>query len=52
MFTCIYQLIYEHVTFQIYGWVPEYYNNTKDLPSDMPPSLVQHIKSINSSWVS
>ncbi|XP_033309686.1 sodium/potassium-transporting ATPase subunit beta-2-like isoform X1 [Bombus bifarius] len=36
---------------RIYGWVPEYYNNTKDLPSDMPPSLVQHIKSINSSWL-
>lgn len=37
---------------RIYGWVPEYYNNTEDLPiRDMPPSLVEHIKSINSSWL-
>ncbi|KOC60535.1 Sodium/potassium-transporting ATPase subunit beta-2 [Habropoda laboriosa] len=42
---------------RIYGWIPECYNSTNDLPSDMPASLVQHIKSVNSSrlntiWVS
>ncbi|XP_076674412.1 sodium/potassium-transporting ATPase subunit beta-2-like [Andrena cerasifolii] len=36
---------------RIYGWVPEYYNDTRNLPSDMPASLVQHIKSVNSSWL-
>ncbi|XP_076228482.1 sodium/potassium-transporting ATPase subunit beta-2-like isoform X2 [Nomia melanderi] len=42
---------------RIYGWIPEYYNNTVDLPKDMPASLVEHIQSVNSSmlntvWVS
>ncbi|XP_015189132.1 PREDICTED: sodium/potassium-transporting ATPase subunit beta-2-like [Polistes dominula] len=36
---------------RIYGWVPEYYNDTKDLPSDMPINLVNHIKKTNSSWL-
>ncbi|KAL2719454.1 sodium/potassium-transporting ATPase subunit beta-2-like [Vespula squamosa] len=36
---------------RIYGWVPEYYNDTKNLPSDMPLSLVNHIKKTNSSWL-
>ncbi|XP_076232639.1 sodium/potassium-transporting ATPase subunit beta-2-like [Calliopsis andreniformis] len=35
---------------RIYGWEPEYYNDTKSLPSEMPATLVQHIKSANSSW--
>lgn len=37
---------------QIYGWKPQYYNDTKDLPSDMPRSLVEYIKTVNSSRVS
>lgn len=36
---------------RIYGWVPEFYNDTNDLPSNMPTELVQHIKSVNSSWL-
>lgn len=36
---------------RIYGWVPEYYNDTENLPSEMPPTLVNHIKSVNSSWL-
>lgn len=38
--------------FQIYGWIPEYYNDTENLPNEMPADLVEHIKSTNSSWVS
>lgn len=43
---------------RIYGWVPEYYNDTKNLPSEMPESLKNHIRSINDTkelntiWVS
>lgn len=36
---------------RIYGWVPEYYNDTENLPPEMPATLVEHIKSINSSWL-
>lgn len=28
---------------KIYGWIPEYYNTTHDLPEDMPPSLKKRI---------
>ncbi|XP_076656465.1 sodium/potassium-transporting ATPase subunit beta-2 [Halictus rubicundus] len=42
---------------RIYGWEPEYYNDTKNLPKDMPESLSNHINSVNGStlntvWVS
>lgn len=42
---------------RIYGWVPEYYNDTKDLPEDMPQDLKDHIESLpeshrNQVWVS
>lgn len=42
---------------RIYDWVPEYYNDTSDLPSEMPKDLVDHIKSLkakerNQVWVS
>ncbi|GJQ69828.1 hypothetical protein Trydic_g22379 [Trypoxylus dichotomus] len=45
---------------RIYGWVPEYYNDTNNLPSDMPSDLVTHIKAeqfynsarANQIWVS
>ncbi|XP_043784138.1 uncharacterized protein LOC122710371 isoform X2 [Apis laboriosa] len=36
---------------RIYGWIPEYYNDTENLPNEMPPDLVEHIKSTNSSWL-
>ena len=36
---------------RIYGWLPEYYNDTENLPSEMPQSLVKHIKSVNSTWL-
>ncbi|XP_054282858.1 sodium/potassium-transporting ATPase subunit beta-2-like [Macrosteles quadrilineatus] len=35
---------------KIYGWIPEYYNDTSTLPSDMPADLKAHInqqKSVN-----
>ncbi|RLU18376.1 hypothetical protein DMN91_008733 [Ooceraea biroi] len=35
---------------RIYGWVPEYYNDTEDLPAEMPESLVSYIKSVDASW--
>lgn len=38
--------------FQIYGWVPEYYNDTENLPAEMPASLVTYIKTVDTSWVS
>lgn len=31
---------------QIYDWVPEYYNNTAELPEDMPEDLKSHIRKI------
>jgi sodium/potassium-transporting ATPase subunit beta len=34
---------------KIYGWVPEYYNNSADLHPDMPAELVNHIKGINNT---
>ena len=42
---------------RIYGWVPDYFNDPAELPSDMPESLVSHIKSLNATernqvWVS
>jgi sodium/potassium-transporting ATPase subunit beta len=42
---------------RIYGWEPEYYNDTESLPDTMPKSLVDEIKSLNQSernqvWVS
>ncbi|XP_061378556.1 sodium/potassium-transporting ATPase subunit beta-2-like [Danaus plexippus] len=45
---------------KIYGWRPEYYNDTDALPGDMPPQLVGEIKNItkynrdyaNMVWVS
>lgn len=36
---------------RIYGWVPEYYNDTDNLSSEMPQSLVDYIKTVNSSWL-
>ncbi|EGI65176.1 Sodium/potassium-transporting ATPase subunit beta-2 [Acromyrmex echinatior] len=35
----------------IYGWIPEFYNNTQNLPPDMPETLVKYIKLIDASWV-
>ncbi|XP_011054947.1 PREDICTED: sodium/potassium-transporting ATPase subunit beta-2-like [Acromyrmex echinatior] len=37
---------------RIYGWIPEFYNNTQNLPPDMPETLVKYIKLIDASWVS
>lgn len=42
---------------RIYGWEPEYYNDTKELPEEMPKGLKDHIasldvKSRNQVWVS
>ncbi|XP_022914206.1 sodium/potassium-transporting ATPase subunit beta-1-like [Onthophagus taurus] len=45
---------------RIFGWVPEYYNDIDNLPSDMPIDLVEHIKKeyaqdkrrANQVWVS
>ncbi|BES89360.1 Sodium potassium-dependent ATPase beta-2 subunit [Nesidiocoris tenuis] len=43
---------------RIYGWVPEYYNNTNDLPAEMPDDLKTYIKKIkdvnmlNTVWIS
>lgn len=42
---------------KIYGWVPEYYNDTNDLPEEMPAHLKQHIQAQppnkrNTVWVS
>lgn len=42
---------------RIYGWLPEYYNDTTDLPADMPSSLRKHIEQLepkqrNQVWVS
>ncbi|KAL0273903.1 UNVERIFIED_CONTAM: hypothetical protein PYX00_006470 [Menopon gallinae] len=31
---------------KIYGWVPEFYNNTRDLPPEMPQKLKDHISEI------
>lgn len=30
---------------RIYGWIPEYYNDTNNLPREMPVSLTDHIRS-------
>lgn len=44
---------------RIYGWVPDYYNTTQNLPAEMPADLKNYIKSIsadknklNTIWVS
>lgn len=31
---------------KIYGWIPEYYNRTEELPNNMPLDLKDHIKKI------
>ncbi|XP_018899561.2 sodium/potassium-transporting ATPase subunit beta-2 [Bemisia tabaci] len=31
---------------RIYGWVPDFYNDSRDLPRDMPESLKKHIRTI------
>lgn len=36
---------------RIYGWVPEYYNDTENLPAEMPASLVTYIKTVDTSWL-
>ncbi|KYQ53878.1 Sodium/potassium-transporting ATPase subunit beta-2 [Trachymyrmex zeteki] len=36
---------------RIYGWIPEYYNDTQNLSPDMPESLVKYIKSVDASWL-
>lgn len=44
--------------FQIFGWKPHYYNDTKNLPSSMPADLQEHIKQqeqankLETVWVS
>ncbi|XP_014102717.1 sodium/potassium-transporting ATPase subunit beta-2 isoform X1 [Bactrocera oleae] len=45
---------------KIYGWIPEYYNDSKDLPDNMPTSLKTYIGEVeksqshklNTIWVS
>ncbi|OAD53765.1 Sodium/potassium-transporting ATPase subunit beta-2 [Eufriesea mexicana] len=43
---------------KIFGWQPKYYNDTKNLPSNMPSDLQDHIKQeesenrLNTVWVS
>ncbi|XP_066597216.1 sodium/potassium-transporting ATPase subunit beta-2-like [Prorops nasuta] len=43
---------------KIFGWEPQYYNNTKKLPEGMPADLQEHIKQeeganrLNTVWVS
>ncbi|KAH8409929.1 hypothetical protein KR009_001258 [Drosophila setifemur] len=45
---------------KIYGWIPEYYNNSNDLPENMPSSLKTYIGEVektqahklNTIWVS
>ncbi|XP_012280194.1 sodium/potassium-transporting ATPase subunit beta-2 [Orussus abietinus] len=36
---------------RIYGWEPDCYNDSKDLPSEMPESLVRHIQTADKSWL-
>lgn len=41
---------------RIYGWVPEYYNTTRDLPPNMPKELKEHIGNVseverNTVWI-
>ncbi|XP_050458136.1 sodium/potassium-transporting ATPase subunit beta-2-like [Cataglyphis hispanica] len=36
---------------RIYGWVPEYYNDTQNLPDEMPDELVQYIRNVDASWL-
>ena len=38
--------------FQIFGWVPEYYDDINNLPGDMPADLVKYIKSLPEKQVS
>lgn len=42
---------------RIFGWVPDYYNDPEDLPTEMPASLKDYIKGLNASernqvWIS
>ncbi|XP_001604224.1 sodium/potassium-transporting ATPase subunit beta-2 [Nasonia vitripennis] len=42
---------------RIYDWIPEYYNDSSDLPDEMPQDLKDHIKTVDKSklntvWVS
>lgn len=42
---------------KIYGWVPEFYNDTEDLPAKMPVKLKEHVRTsktneLNTVWVS
>lgn len=32
--------------FQIYGWVPQYYDEVESLPKEMPDELIAHIKTL------
>lgn len=32
-----------HVSFQIYDWKPDFYDDPGDLPHDMPPDIVKYI---------
>lgn len=34
---------------KIYGWIPEYYNNSRDLPESMPSSLKTYIAEVEKS---
>jgi len=51
-------LILETPLFQIFGWEPKFYNDTKNLPSGMPADLQEHIRQeelanrLDTVWVS
>lgn len=34
---------------KIYGWVPEYYNRSDELPEKMPRDLKEHVKQIETT---
>lgn len=36
---------------RIYGWIPEYYNDTQNLPKEMPESLRRYIQELDASWL-
>lgn len=36
---------------KIYGWIPDYYNDTRSLPSNMPRQLIQAINNTDAGEV-
>lgn len=36
--------------FQIYGWKPEFYNDTNSLPQNMPIDLKEHITGLKNTY--